>query len=109
MQKIGGNTDCVFKIRKYETTEIGEHVESWEPLLTQRGFLDFMSGNKDYINYNRAVEDSTHVFVCDYVSIDADKTDLMATINGVDYDITYIDDPMGLHYHLEVFLKRVGD
>ena len=35
--------------------------------------------------------------------------ELKATIDGEDYDVTYIDDPMKLHYHLEIFLKKVGD
>ena len=115
MVKIGGNIDCVLKIEDVKTRAIGEKVKGWVDLQTIHGFLDLMNNGKDFATYNKAMEDSTHVFVCDYVSI-TDKngkkvraTKLKATINGNDYDVTYIDDPMELHQHLEIFLKRVGD
>lgn len=115
MDGIGGNIDCVLKIENVTTTAIGEKVKGWEDLLTLHGFLDLMNDGKDYATYNKAMEDSTHVFICDYVSIvksdgkEAKATELKATIDGEDYDVTYIDDPMGLHKHLEIFLRRVGD
>ena len=115
MEKIGGNIDCILKIEEVTTSAIGEKVKKWVDLITINGFLDLQNQNKDFANYNKAMEDSTHVFICDYVSI-TDKngkkikaTKLKATIDGDDYDVTYIDDPMQLHYHLEIFLKRVGD
>lgn len=115
MVNIGGNIDCVLKYESIETTEIGEQVTSWVDLLTINGFLDLMNYSKDFATYNKAMEDSTHVFICDYVSI-VDKngnkkraTELKAVIDGEDYDVTYIDDPMNLHYHLEIFLKKVAD
>ncbi len=109
MRKIGGNIDCVLKYQNATTNEIGEHVKTWEPLQTIRGFLDLMTSGKDYATYNKAMQESTHVFVCDYVSIDKPATELRATINGNEYDVTYIDNPQELNYHLEIFLKRVAD
>lgn len=107
--KIGGNINCVLKYESVTTSAIGEDVTEWVELQTIRGFLDLLNQGKDFATYNRAMEDSTHVFICDYVSISKKATELKATINGVDYDVTYIDNPMELNKHLEIFLKRVGD
>ncbi len=110
MKNIGGNIDCILKYEDVTTNAIGEKVKNWDNvLLVVHGFLDLMNNGKDYTTYNKAMEDSTHVFICDYVSISKKATELKATIDGKNYDVTYIDDPMGLHYHLEIFLKRVAD
>ena len=109
MKKIGGNIDCILKCESVTTSAIGEKVKSWVDLMTIHGFLDLQNQAKDFATYNKAMEDSTHVFICDYVSIPKKATELKAVIDGEDYDVTYIDDPMKLHYQLEIFLKRVGD
>ena len=115
MKKIGGNIDCILKYESITTSAIGEKVKDWVELQTIHGFLDLQNQAKDFATYNKAMEDSTHVFICDYVNIvkpdgkKARATELKATIDGEDYDVTYIDDPMKLHYHLEIFLKKVGD
>lgn len=109
MEKIGGNIDCVLSYENVTTSAIGEKVKSWVEYQTIHGFLDLMNNGKDYATYNKAMEDSTHIFICDYVSIDKPATELRATINGKEYDVTYIDNPMELGYHLEIFLKRVAD
>lgn len=114
MNEINGNIDCVLKLENVTTSAIGEKVKGWVDLITLNGFLDLMNQGKDFATYNKAMEDSTHVFICDYVNIvkkdgkKAKATELKATIDGEDYDVTYIDDPMQLHKHLEIFLKKVG-
>lgn len=109
MVSIGGNIDLQLEYASVTTSDIGEDIKEWLPLMKIRGFLDLMNNGKDYATYNRAMEDSTNVFICDYVSIDKPASDLRAVVNGKEYDVTYIDDPMELHKHLEIFLKRVGD
>lgn len=110
---IGGNTDCILKYETFTTSAIGEQVKSWVELITLKGFLDLMNQNKDYGTYNKAIETSTHIFICDYVSIqdkdeNGNKRELKATIDGEDYNVTYIDNPMKLNKHLEIFLEKVG-
>ena len=106
---IGGNVDAILQIKKTTQNEIGESVESYEDYLTIRGFLDFMSGGADTVNYNAKLEESTHVFVCDYVPITLQESECRLSVNNKPYEITFIDDPMFLHKHLEIFLKYVGD
>lgn len=109
MKNIGGNTDLILKTRKQAKNEIGEEVTTWENYKTINGFIDFMSESTGRGSFNSKIVESTHVFVCDYVDIDKSVIDLMAYHNNKEYEITYIDDPMGLHYHLEIFLKYIGD
>ena len=109
MKKIGGNTDLILKIKSQIENEIGEKVTAWVDYKTIHGFIDFMSETTDRIKYNSKIVESTHVFVCDYVDIDKSETKLKAYHNNKEYEITYIDDPMELHYQLEIFLKYIGD
>lgn len=109
MKKIGGNTDLILKVKSQTENEIGEKVTEWVDYKTIHGFIDYMSETTGRTNYNSKIVESTHVFVCDYVDIDKSEIELMAYHKNKPYEITYIDDPMELHYHLEIFLKYIGD
>lgn len=109
MKKIGGNTNLILKVKSQTNNEIGEKETTWVDYKTIHGFMDFMSETTDRIKFNSKIVESTHVFVCDYVDIDKSELELKAFHNNKEYDITFIDDPMGLHYHLEIFLKYIGD
>lgn len=109
MKRIGGNTDLILKYKSQVKNEIGEEVITWVDYKTIHGFMDFMSEATGRTNFNSKIVESTHVFVCDYVEIDKSEIELAAFHNNKEYEITYIDDPMGLHYHLEIFLKYIGD
>lgn len=109
MKRIGGNTDLILKIKSQTENEIGEKVTTWTDYKRIHGFMDFMSESTNRTNFNSKIVDSTHVFVCDYVDIDKSITELAAFHNNKEYEITYIDNPMGLNYHLEIFLTYIGD
>ena len=109
MKKIGGNTDLILKFKSQVKNEIGEEVTTWANYKTIHGFIDFMSESTGRASFNSKIVESTHVFICDYVDIDKSITELSAFHNNKEYEITYIDDPMNLHYHLEIFLKYIGD
>lgn len=108
---IGGNTELILKrIKKDESTfdENGKRKVLYESIASLFGWLDLTSGDSKY-DYKAKIEDSTHVFICDFEKLDdTDIENLRATIDGKDYDIKYIDDPMRLHQHLEIYLKLVG-
>ena len=105
---IGGNCSADLQIRTVTKNEIGEQVESWAMVQSLTGFLDLQAGDNKYTTYNAKIEESTHVFICDYVELDVKAERSRMVINGGRYDITLIDDPMGLHRHLEIFLKFTG-
>lgn len=110
MGRIGGNCDLKL-LRKTGNVvnSIGEKNETWGKYKTIRGYLDLSSGNSFRETYNTKVQESSHVFICDYASIEEKTRNLKAECNGMEFDVTLIDDPMGLHEHLEIFLKYVGE
>lgn len=108
---IGGNIELILKhIKKGSKTfdENGKRKVEYESVAALFGWLDLVSGDSKY-DYKAKIEDSTHVFICDFENIeDTDVENLRATINGKDYDVKFIDDPMNLHQQLEIYLKLTG-
>lgn len=107
---IGGNTKAT--IQTYEANEnaIGEKVKSWQDRQTLTGWLDLAGGSSNYVTYASKVQESTHVFLCDYVPLDADikAENARMVIGGKAYDIMIIDNPMELCQQLEIYLKYTG-
>lgn len=113
MRGIGGNINAVVQVRTGTTKNaIGEGIINWADAQTLRGWLDLFSGRASYAVYNAKVQDSTHLFICDYVPLDkrisAEKARMK--INGKIYEITLIDNPMemGSGSQLEIYLKFTG-
>lgn len=107
---IDGNIDALVQIKTTVKNEIGEAISKWETVNTLRGFLDLSGGDSKYTNYNAKIQESTHVFICDYVELDKRvKTENSRIIvNDDNYDVMLIDDPMNLNQHLEIYLKYIG-
>ena len=107
---IGGNVDADVLVRTTVKNEIGEDVPTWGKAITLHGFLDLQSGDSKYNTYDAKIQESTHIFICDYVAMPACVTaeNARMTINDLNYDIMLIDDPMGLHKHYEIYLKFIG-
>jgi head-tail adaptor len=112
MKGIGGNTTATIQVSTTTKNTIGEQVKAWETVQTLRGWLDLSSGEARYRVYNAKVQESSHVFVCDYVDLDSRISAENARLihNGAVYDITLIDNPMGLKSgsQLEIYLKYTG-
>lgn len=107
---IGGNIIGTFQISTANKNEISEAVKSWEDIQTIKGWLDWQGGDSKYTTYNAKVQESTHVFIADYVQLDnriKAETSRMV-IGGKVYDVLLIDDPMELHEQLEISLKFTG-
>ena len=107
---IGGNTNGKIQISTAAKNEIGEGVKAWTDAQTLHGFLDLSSGDSKYTPYSTKLQESSHLFICDYVELDPRiKTEnSRMIIKGQRYDIVMIDDPMGLHEHLEIYLRFTG-
>lgn len=111
MTDIGGNITIMFQKKSGVTPNaIGEQVPSWPDVQELPGYLDLISGSSGYTAYNAKIQESTDVFICDYVPLPdgLDAESARAIIGGKVYDVTYIDNPMGLCDHLEIFLKYTG-
>lgn len=109
MKKVKGNTLCVVQTQTDTTNTIGEQVNTWTDFVSVQGVLGLQSGDSKR-TYNAKIEESTHVFICDYnekVYGLADQ-DVRCIIKGKMYDVLLIDNPDELNYHLEIYLKLVG-
>ena len=95
---IGGNTlrNCRSVYRK--RIEIGEGVKRWKTVHQLAGFLDLSSGDSKYTTYNAKVQESSHIFMCDWQqvgsSVKAGNSRLL--VNNEVYDVMLIDDPIGI-------------
>lgn len=106
---IGGNIDALVQVKSSQKTEIGTHETAWEDRLTLRGWLDLSTGDSKYTSFNAKVQESTHIFLCDYQQFDGITSEnARMVIWGLVYDILLIDNPMGMNEHLEIYLRFVG-
>lgn len=118
MANIGGNISATIQTKTATgKNEIGERVNAWEDKFSQIGWLGMQSGDSKYTNFNAKVEESTHVFLCDYHSgiyalslpdEAGNAPDARAIIKGVVYDVLLIDNPDEMDEQLEIYLRRVG-
>lgn len=110
MKGIGGNTKAILQVNTITKNEIGEQVKSWADVQTLKGWIDLSSGDSKYATYNAKIQESTHVFVADYVKLDEriSAENCRAIIANKRYDVMLIDDPMEMHQQIEIYLKYTG-
>lgn len=110
MKGIGGNITAVIQTYTVSQNAIGEQVKSWADKQSIKGWLDLQAGDSKYSTFNAKIQESTHIFIADYVplvdGIRAENSRMI--INGKRYDILLIDDPMEMHKQLEIYLKFTG-
>ena len=111
MANIGGNITGSIQTKTTAKNVIGEAVKSWETAVEAvKGWLGLQSGGSNYTNFNAKIEESTHVFLCDYnpdIYALADR-DTRMIIKGIAYDVLLIDNPDEMDEQLEIYLRKVG-
>lgn len=107
---IGGNIEGLLQIQTSEKNLIGEAEKAWNTAVTLTGWLGLQSGDSKYTSYNAKIEESTHVFLCDYDSAAYALAgqDTRMVIKGRIYDVMLIDNPDEMDKQLEIYLKLVG-
>ncbi len=109
MKKINGNITAEIQIFTSVENEIGEYEKLWETVQTVKGFLDMKSGDSKYQNFDTKLEESTHLFLADYIPLDGITSENSRMfIKGKVYDIMLIDNVMELNEHYEIYLKLTG-
>lgn len=110
MVNIGGNLSALFQIRAdNEKNEIGETMPAWKDGLSVPGWLDLSTGDSKHTTFSAKIQESTHIFICDYKAlpnITAENSRLI--IDNQIYEILLIDNPMNMNEHLEIYLKYIG-
>lgn len=107
---IGGNISGAIQVNKTATNRIGEAEATWTTAQTLKGWLDLLSGDAKVSTYNAKIQESTHVFICDYIPLKAQikAENARMLIGGQIYQITLIDNPMGLNKQIEIYLTYTG-
>lgn len=149
---IGGNVSALIQVKDDGTkNSIGERIHEWIDVISLKGFLDYQGGQNSFQTYDAKVQETTHIFICDFnnlkaipqgwvwnpfslvngviptvsqsqeesegegssedeeqETIDLTSENARMIVNDNQYQILLIDDPMGLHKHLEIYLKYVG-
>ena len=107
---IGGNTTAIIQVSTSTKNSIGEDVPVWEEVQSITGWLDYRSGDAKHNVYSAKIQETTHIFIADYVPLDASvKADnSRMLVNGERYEVLLIDNPMGLNRQLEIYLKYTG-
>ena len=112
MKGIGGNLTAIIQVGTVTTNEIGEQEQTWTDAQTIKGWLDLSSGDSKYTSFNAKMQESTHIFIADFVELDSTITteNSHMVIKGKRYDILLIDNPMelGKGSQLEFYLKFTG-
>lgn len=108
---IGGNIYA--SVQKYNAgtkDKIGRINPVWENIGQKLyGWLDLISADDDFDKMKTIVQDSTHVFIMDYEELNLGSKNCRLIIQNRIYEILYIDDPMELHEHIEIYLKYIGE
>ena len=119
MANIGGNITGIIQTKTSSgRNEIGEAVNSWTEAFKQIGWLGLQNGDSKRSTFNAKLEESTHVFLCDFnsgiyaLSLPDVKTkkvpDCRMILKGIVYDVLLIDNPDEMDEQLEIYLKRIG-
>lgn len=110
MSRIGGNLIADIQFFSSNMNFIGEAEKSWTTIQKVKGFLDLRSGESKYSSFDAKIEESTHLFICDYVPLEKGITseNSRMIIDSKIYDIMLIDNPMELDQHYEIYLKFTG-
>lgn len=112
---IGGNINAVIQIKSTQKNVIGEPEITWTDVDTVLGWLDYQSGQADQQRFNSKIQETSHIFLCDYgrwidaiqdASITSENCRMV--IENSIYEVLMIDDPMNMHKHLEIYLKYIG-
>ena len=113
---IGGNIQALLQVKKENgKNSIDERVNTWVDCTSILGWLDLSTGDSKHTTFSAKIQESTHIFLCDYTvlvdeqeSIDITSDNARMVINGKAYEILLIDDPMEMHDHLEIYLRFIG-
>lgn len=111
---ISGNVQAILQVKdKYTKNKIGECVPNWVDCLVLSGWLDLSGGDSKHINFHAKIQESTHIFICEFVPLtclnkEVTSENARMVIGGNTYEILLIDNPMQMNEHLELYLKYVG-
>lgn len=111
MGNIGGNIVGIIQTKTDSGKNlIGESEITWSNVFDITGWLGMQTGDSNRINFSAKIEESTHVFLCDFDDgiYSLANQDTRMIIKGNMYDVLLIDNPDEMDEQLEIYLKKVG-
>ncbi|MEG0991347.1 MAG: hypothetical protein RSN88_10840 [Gordonibacter sp.] len=108
---VGGNATAIVTRAVKSKNKDGIAVAGKpEKLMELTGWLDYQAGQSGHLAYQAKLQDATHLWLCDYDEAYAALPEggLSLVIDGKPYEVLLIEDPMGMHEHLETYLRYVG-
>ncbi len=134
---VGGNIQALLQVKsKGAKNGIGAYETAWVDCTSLKGWLDLSSGDSKHNVFSAKVQESTHIFLCDFINlknisvkwiwnplnsltgiinkdkqeavVDATSENARMVILGSVYEILLIDNPMNMNEHLEIYLRFIG-
>jgi len=113
VRAIGGNIAATLAVKgDGGRSTIGERITTWTTVAELVGFLDLAASGGSYSSFtgNAKLQDSSHVFICDYQPLPYATNECRLVIGDQIYQVQLLDNPMGLCEHWEIYLKYLeGD
>lgn len=134
---VGGNIQALLQVKsRCAKNAIGEVTAQWVDCTSIKGWLDLSTGDSKHTTFYAKVQESTHIFLCDFTnlknmstkwvwnpfnfltgvisqqgeqeSVDVTSDNARMVIDGLVYEILLIDNPMNMNDHLEIYLRFIG-
>lgn len=97
-------------LREKKTGKFDERnnpIVEWLVVHELSGFMDMITGSDEQTYQNSLIATSQQVLISEDVSFPVLTTDRIRNPRtGVEFEITFVDDPMELEHHLEIYCKR---
>lgn len=103
-----GATPFLIKQKTSTPDSIGGSIETWSDVKMIHGYIDMLTGSDQNNAQNAFIEQSTHILIVPtYTDGISDKMRVVDAM-GRYYNVTYVDDPVGVKHHLEIYLTYGG-
>ena len=98
-------TFYLFKTTANGENELGQEIFEYKKVAEFIGYMDMLDGNEstDKLAY---LADSTHIILTKDKTVNAEIEDKIE-VNGKSYEVTYVDNPVNIGHHLEIYVKGV--
>ncbi|HEL2218557.1 TPA: phage head closure protein [Streptococcus suis] len=95
----------LLKCQASRKNALGQKVYDFVESEKLEGFLDMLTGNE--ADRATALTSSTHSFLTKQVDVQITTKDRIRA-KGIDYEVSFVDNPVNLDHHLEIYLKVVA-
>ncbi|HEL2058771.1 TPA: phage head closure protein [Streptococcus suis] len=95
----------LLKCQASRKNALGQKVYDFVESEKLEGFLDMLTGNE--ADRATALTSSTHIFLTKQVDVQITTKDRIRS-KGIDYEVSFVDNPVNLDHHLEIYLKVVA-